>query len=313
MTGPWRSGHTAPTRHAAVAGSFYPADGPVLRTLAERLLRDADLEAAPGRSLPGPVPHAVPHTLALGILVPHAGLEWSGQVAAAGWRLLAQPALDGASVVILGTNHSAWLEGIGVWPGGPWQTPLGEVAVDGALGTAIAALGPPFGISADAHLREHSIEVQLPLLQVVAPVARIVPLAVSTGTGAAAVAAGVRLGQLLAGLAGDDRPIVLAISTDLAHYPAHRACAAATDSLLPPILELDPAKVADRERGLVESGTPGLVCGMCGIAPTVVGLAALRAAGATQATLLARATSADAGGPENRTVGYLAVAFRPDA
>ena len=79
--------------------------------------------------------------------------------------------------------------------------------------------------------------------------------------------------------------------------------------LLSPILRLDPAALAQAERELVAGDGPGLVCGMCGIQPAVLGLAALRAAGATRGRLLAAATSADAGGPTDRTVGYLAAAF----
>jgi AmmeMemoRadiSam system protein B len=79
--------------------------------------------------------------------------------------------------------------------------------------------------------------------------------------------------------------------------------------MLPPILAVDPADLAAREVALRGARIPGLVCGMCGIQPTVLGLATLRALGALSATRLGAATSADAGGPSERTVGYLAVRF----
>jgi hypothetical protein len=229
-------------------------------------------------------------------------------VAAAGWRLVP----DDTTVVILGTNHTAaWLDDVGAWETGRWRTPLGEVAIDTALAAEICALGPPFGTDRAAHLGEHSIEVQLPLLQSVAPAARIVPLAVGAGTGRDAVAAGQRLGALLARRHAAGAPIVLAISSDMAHYPPADACVRVTALLLPAILGLLPDDLAREEAAVgrgPESG-PGMACGMCGIEPAVLGLAALRAMGATRGVALASGTSADAGADPRRAVGYLSVAF----
>jgi MEMO1 family protein len=291
-------------RPASVAGTFYPAEPETLEAMVEDLLAGAARLAA--LDAPAPPPLGLP----LGLLVPHAGLEYSGLVAAAGWRCLLPPDDGSLTVVVLGTNHrAAWLDGIGAWPGGAWRTPSGDVEVDAALADVILDLGSPFFVDREAHVGEHSIEVQLPLLRAVAPDARIVPLAVSTGSGPEAVEAGERLGARLSEHRRAGARIVLAISTDAAHYPAERDCRRVTAALLPGILALDAKGVAAGERALVRAGTPGLVCGMCGIAPTVVGLAALRAMGATTATALASATSADAGAPPDRTVGYLAVRF----
>lgn len=292
-------------REPAVAGSFYPDDPRRLRTLVARQLYEAGARFPP--------PSAAGLGDVVGILVPHAGLEYSGVVAAAAWRLLGPG--DGASpvpptVVILGTNHRAlWLEGVGAWDRGAWRTPLGHTAIDTALAAEVVALGRPFTIDLDAHRAEHSIEVQLPLLQAVAPAARIVPLAVATGTGSAALEAGARLGSLLAARRADRSKVLLAVSTDMAHYPRHRDAEWVTEQLLPAILALDADALAAQERDLRLRGVPNLACGMCGIEPAVVGLAALGAAGARRGVTLAAATSADAGGPDAHTVGYLAVAF----
>ena len=276
----------------------------------------------------GPRPFA---GLPAGILVPHAGLVYSGSVAASAWRLLAGRAPDEAAaaadatpvarasdapigdpvtVIILGTNHgAAWVDGIGAWPDGSWRMPLGAVAVDAATARAIADLGPPFVIDPDVHADEHSIEVQLPILWAVDPGLRIVPLAVSTGIGPEAIAAGARLGGLLRARHAAGERIVLAISTDMAHYPDATACDEVTRRLEPAILARDAAALARHETTIRRSGTPGLVCGMCGVEPAVVGLAALAAAGAGPGVTLAVATSADRSGRTSRTVGYLAVAF----
>jgi hypothetical protein len=293
---------SGPLREPAVSGSFYPAAADRLRELLDGLLQVA-------ASLPA-VDEPAPAVLPAGLLVPHAGLVYSGVTAAAAWsRLSAGPAGSPPLVVLLGTNHgAAWLDGVAAWPSGAWRTPLGDIAVDGGLAAAVTGLGPPFVVDREAHDLEHSIEVQLPLLQVVAPGPRIVPLSVSC-RGPWAVDAGRRLGELLARRLATGEPVVLAISTDMAHYPAAAACERVTEALLPPILAVDPDDLADREDAVRSSGMRGLACGMCGIEPAVLGLAALRAMGATRAVRLASATSADAGGPADRTVGYLAVRF----
>jgi len=293
-------------RSPAVAGAFYPAGPRDLADLVDELLVEA---ARSAHERLGPEP-ALEGRL-VGLLVPHAGLQFSGAVAAAAWRLVGlEPSEPQRTIVLLGTNHGAgWLRGVGVWDAGAWRTPLGDIAVDAELGRAVCDLGPPFVSDPDAHLDEHSIEVQLPFLQVVSPEASILPLAVSAGTGPSAIAAGERLGRLLAARCAGGRSIVLVISSDMAHYPARGDCTRATAELLPPILHLDPTATADIEEALVRSGTRDLVCGMCGIQPTVLGLGALRAMGAHRGVRLDSATSADRGGPDDRTVGYLAAAF----
>lgn len=304
------AGVAEPLRRApAVAGAFYPANPARLRALVASQLAEAGRRDAggPGRSSAN---RAAP----VGILVPHAGLEYSGIVAAAAWRLLAEgpanPSGVPLTVVLLGTNHRAgWLDGIGAWDRGTWATSLGDVQVDERLAAAILALGPPFLEDPAAHLDEHSLEVQLPFLQLVAPTARIVPLAVSAGTGPPAIAAGGRLGDLLSAERAGGWRIVVAISTDMAHYPPAREAAWVTAQLQAAIVAGDPQGLAMAERASRTWGVPGLACGMCGIEPAVLGLAALGALGAHDATVLAAATSADAGGRRDRTVGYLAVAF----
>ena len=282
-------------REAAVAGSFYPARAESLRQVVDALLARAVPPAAgSGR---------------IGVLVPHAGLVYSGAVAAAGWRPLLEGAGHSPTVVILGTNHSAWFEGVAVYEAGAWRTPLGDVPVDEDVAARILALGEPFAANRRGHRDEHSIEVQLPVLLAVQPQARIVPCSVSAGTGPEAVEAGGRLGALLDDLRAQGREVLLAISTDMAHYPAHEDAVRVTARLAPSITALDPAALAILERAETESGAGGMVCGMCGIQPTVLGLAALRAMGASGGSVIASATSADAGGDPGRTVGYLAVGF----
>ena len=306
MTTPGRASEAV--RSAYVAGSFYPGEPAALRSVVAGMLPAR--AARPAAEWPMPI----------GLLVPHAGLRYSGRVAATAWSMLMSARITGTdpgpapTIVLLGTNHvAAWLEGIGVWASGAWSTPLGRVLVDEEVASEILHLGGPFVADRDAHGSEHSIEVQLPFLQVAVPGSRIVPLAVAAGTGADAIAAGTALGRLLGRraamrAAAVSPAVVLAISTDMAHYPPRAACERVTAALLPSILALDPVGLAAAERE-VRRWPEAPACGMCGIQPAVVGLAALRAMGVERGELLAAATSADTAGPADRAVGYLAVAF----
>lgn len=299
-------------RPPAVAGLFYDDDPGRLVRFVDQLLGDA--------AAAFPAPAAVGGTALAGILVPHAGLVYSGLVAAAAWRLLSDAAGGGGAeaagaraaaptVVLLGTNHGAgWLTGVGSWDGGPWRTPLGDVEVDDELVGAVLGLGVPYEADRECHLGEHSLEVQLPFLQRVAPDARIVPLSVGTGTDARAIEAGERLGTLLAHRRAAGARVVLAISTDMAHYPRAEVAERVTAALLPRIVSLDPAGLAAGE-ARVRRSEPRTTCGMCGIEPAVLGLAALHAMGSGDGVPLAAATSADAGGDPGRTVGYLSAAY----
>lgn len=292
-----------PIRHPAVAGSFYPAGPRELAALVDEQLAGVRLDTellAKGAS----------GRLA-GVLVPHAGLVYSGPLAATAWSLTASACAGRApTIVVLGTNHSAaWLDGVGVWDRGAWRTPLGDVEIDDDLAAEIVELGPPFTVDRDAHRDEHSIEVQLPFVARAMPAARIVPLSVATGRGAMAARAGLLLGALLSARRSAGAAIVLAISSDMAHYPPASVAERITDDLAGPIRALDPVDLARREAALARPPEGRIACGMCGIEPAVVGLTALRAMGVEGGTPLAAATSADAGGPRDRTVGYLSVAF----
>ena len=283
-------------RHPAVAGTFYPAEPERLLPLVDRLLVNA---APSGPQLTDPA-------RVLALLVPHAGLAYSGGIAALAWTLAG--ACAPSTIVLAGTDHQAWAAGVGVWLGGPWQTPIGEVAVDELLSYRIAALGPPFAPDDAAHLEEHSIEVQLPLIRRACPTAQIVALAVSPRLRTHADA-GARLGRLLAERRAAGERILLVASSDFAHYPPRAVCEAVTQELIEPLLRVDGDGLHRLESEVAASRRPGVVCGLCGIDPVRFTLAALGEMGATRGILLGSATSADAGGDSRRTVGYGAVAF----
>ena len=184
-------------RPPAVAGRFYEADADRCRRQAERLC------AAPEVDLP--------ETLC-GAVVPHAGWVCSGRIAGETWRALAQRT-EATTIVLSGSVHTMHLERPALDSARAWQSPLGPVAVDEPLREAIAALEPYETLDA-AHAAEHSLEVQLPLMQTCFGASvRVVPLLVPPAQEAAGW--GRTLGLLLREWS---EPTVLVASSDLTHY-----------------------------------------------------------------------------------------------
>ncbi|HUM33997.1 MAG TPA: AmmeMemoRadiSam system protein B, partial [Candidatus Saccharicenans sp.] len=141
------------------AGQFYEADPSRLAYLIDSYLLAAN---------PSPVPGQI-----VGLIAPHAGYVYSGQIAAYGYQLVRN--LDIATVVIIGPSHQVGFEGCSIYLRGGFQTPLGLAAVDETLAGELARISG-FGYLAEAHQQEHSIEVQVPFVQRVLPQAKIVPI-----------------------------------------------------------------------------------------------------------------------------------------
>lgn len=288
-------------RHPAHAGSFYPADRARLARQVDALLSEARGSRPASPALP------------LGLLVPHAGIDWSGAVAARAWVELEDHPADSGSpptIILLGTNHfDRRSGGVSVWSGGPWQTPVGEVAIDEALRERVLGLGQPFVTRSEPHVDEHSIEVQLPFLVRLRADMRVLPLLVGLLDGDDARAGGSALGRLLAIARAAGHRVVLVASSDLAHYPSRSVAEDVDAESLRAIAALDVDRLARHERVAEAAAIRGLDCALCGIEPVCLGIAALTGMGATAGTVLAHATSADAGGSTHRVVGYAAVRF----
>src|SRR5580765_7926013 len=135
-------------RPAAVAGTWYPGTAPALAAAVERHLAHAD-------SAPTDVQGDL-----TAIIAPHAGLIYSGPVAAHAYRLLRNRTFDVA--VLVGPSHFVGFEGVSIYPSGGFETPFGVVPIDAACAAAIAAATAVVVDRPAAHAREHSLEMQLP-------------------------------------------------------------------------------------------------------------------------------------------------------
>src|SRR5713101_1900075 len=142
-------------RHAAVAGSWYPDSAPALGAAVDRHLANADRdEVVLGGEL-------------VAVIAPHAGLVYSGPVAAHAYRLLRGRHFDVA--VLVGPSHFVGFDGVAVVPSGGFETPFGVAPIDAACAAALSAATRIIREHPAAHAREHSLEMQLPFLQRVAP------------------------------------------------------------------------------------------------------------------------------------------------
>ena len=181
------------------AGSFYEAGESACRRSATKLVGDAE------------IPADLPETL-YGGLVPHAGWVFSGLTAAMTIKALASRNRLGR-VVIFGADHWGTSDGSAVYDKGEWITPIGKVPIDEELADALLAGCPHLHADGSAHDREHSIEVQLPLMQSACSDVKIVPIDISPSPDA--VRAGMEVGEILAKQFPEASVIG---STDLTHY-----------------------------------------------------------------------------------------------
>ena len=271
--------HVEMEREPAVAGRFYPADPQVLAEEVASLLA----ERPDGRATAGPP------RLAIGILAPHAGYMYSGPVAGATYARVNVP----DRVVVLCPNHTGVGKRVATWPDGAWATPLGRVQVNEALTRELLETGLAFP-DREAHRYEHSLEVQLPFLQLRNPEVSIAAVCL----GPLSFDRCQELGVQLARIARRHQALVVA-SSDMSHYLPAAVVREKDRMALDRVLALDP-------RGLHEVVSRQGIS-MCGYVPATVMLVAAVEMGAREAELVRYATSGDATGDDRSVVGYAGV------
>lgn len=276
---------TSRVRKPAVAGAWYPGERPALAAAV-----DAWLAAAEPRTLGGRL---------VGLVSPHAGLRYSGAVAAEAYALLR--GRRSLTAVLVGPAHRVAFDGVAVYAQGAFETPLGMARVAEDVADALLAAHPAISADPWPHREEHALEMQLPFLQRVAPDVRIVPVLLGSQTSAEVDAAASAIAAAVAG-----RNAVIVASTDLSHYhPASRAAeldARVTDC----VARFDPDELGARLEAYHGHA--------CGGGALVTVMKAARALGATRGEVLRYADSGDVdGGDKQRVVGYLAAALTAPA
>jgi AmmeMemoRadiSam system protein B len=265
-------------RLPAVAGSFYPSQPEELNKLVRRF-------SAPEEG--------VERVRAKACLTPHAGYVYSGAVAGAVFARLELP----RRFVILGVRHRPRGERATILTSGAWRTPLGNAAVDAELGEKLSAACPLLREDEIAHSEEHSLEVQIPFLQALAPGFTFVPVALGSLCFEELEEIGAGLGKTLA----EERDVLLLTTSDLNHYEDEATTLKKDGRAIERMLAMD-------ARGLFETCRDAEIS-MCGLGPAVAMLTALRGMGAQHAELVRHATSADITGDKSTVVGYAGMIF----
>ena len=268
-------------RRAAVAGHFYKGTpAALIEQVTGYLVPDAD------------------KVRALGILSPHAGLMYSGSVAGAVYSSVVLP----KNIVLIGPNHTGLGAPVSLMSSGSWETPLGTIEINSSLASSI--LGRSRHIQEDdrAHLREHSLEVQLPFIQYLCPTASIVPIQMLDTRLETCIEVGTAVAGAIAEF-GSQRPappdVLIVASSDMSHYEPAETARKKDHLAIGHILGLDP-------EGLYRTIKNNHIT-MCGYGPAVSMIVACKALGAVSAELIKYTNSGEVSGDYDQVVGYAGI------
>ena len=280
-------------RQPAVAGAFYPRDADNLKQLIESCFLDdsgvgfiPELNNFEGTDYP------------INVMVPHAGYQYSGAVASHGYCKLVQNGFPEVFIII-SPNHTGFGTEVSVFNEGEWITPLGSVEVDSQFAEEIISQSDIASADFSAHIREHSIEVQLPFLQYFSSDFKIVPITMGTQNfvtssdlSRSIFEAGKKLGKSYAVIA----------STDLSHFNNQEKANKVDSFVLEDIEEMNEFKLFEE---VVQYNIT-----MCGYGPVMTTISISKMANKNESEILAYQTSGDVTGDFTSVVGYASGVFK---
>ena len=267
-------------RPPVVAGMFYPEHADELKQMVGQLIDGAKPKRQKGSLV--------------GIIVPHAGYQYSGATAAHAFALLKKE--KKRTVVLVGPSHREFFDGISVFPGASFKTPLGAVEIDAEMRSALLKASPYVQSSLVGHRAEHSLEVQLPFLQIAMRDFKILPIIIGNQKREYCEALGTALAAVAKG--GD---VLFVASSDLSHYYTSDAARRLDSIAITSIEKLDFASLmSDLETERTEA---------CGGGPIVAVMSAAKKIGADNCDVLHECNSGDVSGDKDRVVGYVSAAL----
>ena len=267
-------------RKTAIAGSWYPSAPEVLRKEIRAYFDSVSLEPVKGKII--------------GLVAPHAGYMYSGNVAAYAYRTARGQTYD--TVIVIGPAHRASFRGVSVFDKGGYETPLGVVPVDVELARSITSTSAVVSSIPSVHNFEHSIEIQLPFLQVALGEFRFVPLLMGDQDEQTCE----KLAQAIIKSVGESNILVVG-SSDLSHFHPYETAVRLDKIALRSVERMDAAGLlGDLKRH---------ACEACGGGPMAVTMMVSKQLGADSSRLLRYANSGDVTGDRSSVVGYAAVVF----
>ena len=274
-------------RKPSVADAFYPANPVTLSQMIADFFKKVKKEEAGGEIV--------------AIISPHAGYIYSGQVAAYGFKML--EGLKFETVVVIAPNHISPFGGASVYNGAFYETPLGKIECDQEIAKQIANYNKSVYLSDKGHSLyggrgEHSLEVELPFLQIVLGKFKLVPIIM----GDQEYETCEKLADALSKALKDKEALIVA-STDLSHFHPYDQAVKLDQVVIDHVNSFD-------SKGLFEDVSKGK-CEACGAGPMVATMLAAKKLGADKAKVLKYANSGDVTGDRSGVVGYMsAVIYR---
>lgn len=265
---------------SVIAGSWYPGSAARLRQEVEGFLQRAKLGDLQGQLI--------------ALISPHAGYQYSGQVAAYAYKLLEKHKFD--TVVIIAPSHRAFFSGVSVYDRGGYRTPLGVAPLDREFISSLQQGDSRIRHVPGAHTKEHSLEIQLPFLQVLIPNFKLVPLLMGQQDFATCQWLAEAIGNCIG-----TRSVLVVASSDLSHFHPYEQAKKLDQAAIDRVRDFDP-------EGLSESLADGN-CEACGGGPMITAMLIARRLGANKSRVLHYANSGDVTGDHRGVVGYMAAAF----
>jgi AmmeMemoRadiSam system protein B len=267
-------------RKSIIAGSWYPGAPSILRRDIENYFN-----SVPELELEGEV---------VGVIAPHAGYVYSGQVAANAYNLVRGKKYD--AVIVVGPSHRVAFHGVSIFSTGGYETPLGIVPVAEELAKKIKILSKTVVDIPEAHLQEHSVEIQLPFLQVALGGFSFIPLVMGDQNANTCQELARAIYEAARG-----KKILIVGSSDLSHFYNYNMAKKLDAVVLRHLKDGDAA-------GLLESLENG-TAEACGGGPMVVAMLVARMMNANKPHLLKYANSGDVTGDKSSVVGYAAAVY----
>ncbi|MBC7333834.1 MAG: AmmeMemoRadiSam system protein B, partial [Actinobacteria bacterium] len=228
------------------------------------------------------------------LICPHAGYIYSGQVAAYSYKQITNASYK--SVFIIAPSHSEYFDFNSIYYGKAYETPLGLVEIDAEKSQALVDSSPSIKFSYHGHRSEHSLEVQLPFLQVVLKDFKIVPIVMGRQSKRNIEDLGNTIGNLFL-----NENILIVASTDLSHYHPYSTAVSLDSKVKDYIENFD---IEGLENAFLEDTIE-----MCGGGPVISAMIAAKIMGAKTSRVLCYRNSGDVTGDTSAVVGYLSCAI----
>lgn len=265
-------------RQPVVAGTFYPKHPQTLHQDLQTFFAEVNYD--------DPISGEI-----VGLIAPHAGYVYSGQVAAYAYKSLKDRTFE--TVVVIAPSHYAQFAGSSIYDGDGYQTPLGRIPLDRSMIADLKTHRDRITFRPDAHYREHSLEVQLPFLQEALGDFKLVPIVMGDQSWENCQS----LAELLT-VTYRTRKTLLVASSDLSHFYADNHARALDQVILDHINRFEPRELWEdiaRQK-----------CEACGAGPMIAVMLAAKNQGADKARVVKYANSGEVSGDYSRVVGYAA-------